>query len=109
MPGEVRVSAFIDQAEVRESKNQGTDVLCLQVFAKVFVVMQKGHPLLPELEASLGEKIDFTNEAQIAGLKGRDLRVHLKESENHDVFGTRVVVDDFRPIHPISENPDDTV
>jgi len=102
------VQAFIDQAEIRESKaDKGEQYLVLQVYAKVFVTMKRGHPLLSELEASLGERLDFNDEAQIAGLKGRDLRASLLEIS--DSYGDRVTINDFRPIHPISENPNDTV
>ena len=98
--------AFIDGVEVRQSnRNPKEKYLVLQVFVKVTVGVSEVSHLLPELEASLGEKINFDNEAQIAGLKGRDIRVHLTESHNlsGSVFGERVVIDDFRPARPNAE------
>jgi len=109
MPGEIIVPAFIDRAEIRQGHNDKTEeFLTLSIFARVFITLPKTTPLFSELEASLGEKIDFSDEAQIAGLKGRDLRVHLLEVSRSD-FGVRITIDDFRPILPIPESPDDTV
>ena len=101
MPG-MTVSAFIDEAEVRQSnKDPKEKYLLLKVFVKVSVGMLDVSPLLSELESSLGEKIDLNNEAQIAGLKGKDIRVHLTESHQHsDLYGERVVIDDFRSARP---------
>ncbi len=101
MLGEIIVPAFIDRAEIREGHDSKgkEEFLILHVYTSVFIALKNPSSLLSELEASLGEKIDFSNEAQIAGLKGRDLRVHLKElSDSH--FGVRVTIDDFRPVRP---------
>ena len=109
MPGEIIVPAFIDQAEIKQGYNDKTEqFLTLSVFARVFITLPKTSSLFSELEASLGEKIDFSNEAQIAGLKGRDIRVHLREISN-SYFSTRVTIDDFRTIHPIPVSPNDPV
>jgi len=108
MPSAMTVPAFIHKAEIRKGRTEpDTEYLVLQVFTRVFVTVPHNSSLFSELEASLGEKIDFNDEAQIAGLKGRDLRASLLEIS--DSYGDRVTINDFRPIHPISENPNDTV
>ena len=96
----VTVPAYIDRADIRQKDKE--EFLILHVYTSIFVAMKEGQPLLAELEASLGEKINFKDEAQLAELKGKNIRVHLTEPrERSDIFGERVVIDDFRPIRPV--------
>ena len=102
MPGDITAPAFIDKVEVRKSNaHPEKELLSIQIFARVFVTLPSNSPLLTELEACLGEKIDFADEAQLAGLKGKHIRVNLHERSTD--FGDLITVTDFRPVLPVSE------